>query len=102
MQMVSRQLVSFSLLVILWLMICPMVLACGSGNGNACKDCITNQMKHGCPACAPILQCMARCLWAGASKAKCIKKCDCEGAMLTLSDCKRCMSHCKCSCASYT
>ncbi|KAJ9177427.1 hypothetical protein P3X46_012649 [Hevea brasiliensis] len=60
-----------------------------SADGSGCKECIVDQMKHGFPSCAPILQCRARCL------------CDCDDAMLTLSDCKKCMSRCKCSCVAY-
>ncbi|KAI4295995.1 hypothetical protein L6164_035988 [Bauhinia variegata] len=67
-------------------------------NGKSCKDCIVDQMKHGCPPCMPILHCMARCLWGGTSRTNCVKKCDCNDGYPTLSDCKRCMSKCKCSC----
>ncbi|CAN1259999.1 hypothetical protein LINPERPRIM_LOCUS10297 [Linum perenne] len=39
-------------------------------------------------------------MWGGAAKLKCIEKCDCGGGKPTLSDCKACMSRCKCSCMS--
>ena len=84
------------LLLVFWLMISP-ALGCPS-DGSECKDCIVNQMRNGCPSCAPVLSCMARCLWGGASKSKCVKRCDCYGGKPRLSDCKKCMSRCKCSC----
>lgn len=71
-----------------------------SPDGKGCKDCIVKQMKQGCPACTPILHCMGHCLWGGASRSDCIKKCDCNDVYPTLSDCKRCMSKCKCSCVN--
>ncbi|WCJ32075.1 hypothetical protein M5689_013519 [Euphorbia peplus] len=87
--------------ILMWWMIYPTAAVCSSRGGrSACKQCVGNQMKHGCPSCAPMLQCMGRCLWGGSSKSKCIKKCDRGGAMLTLSDCKKCMSTCKCSCVA--
>ncbi|OAY33565.1 uncharacterized protein LOC110629573 [Manihot esculenta] len=89
--------------LILWLMVISPTVACplASTAGSGCKECIVDQMKHGCPSCAPILRCMARCLWGGGSRSKCVKKCDCDGAMLRLSDCKKCMARCKCSCVAY-
>ncbi|KAF6144982.1 hypothetical protein GIB67_013333 [Kingdonia uniflora] len=73
--------------------------ACPS-KGNGCKNCISDQMKYSCPSCVPILQCMSKCLWGGSSQSKCIKKCDCDGGKPRLSDCKKCMGRCKCSCKS--
>ncbi|KAI8001358.1 hypothetical protein LOK49_LG09G00119 [Camellia lanceoleosa] len=75
--------------------------ACPS-DGSQCKDCILDRFKSGCLACMPILRCMAQCLWGGASRAVCVKKCDCGGAdqYPRLSDCKKCMSSCKCSCVA--
>ncbi|KAJ0017520.1 hypothetical protein Pint_09698 [Pistacia integerrima] len=74
-------------------------LACQSDRGE-CKDCVVDQMKYGCPKCVPLIHCMARCLWGGSSRAKCVNKCDCNGAKPRLSDCKECMSRCKCSCVA--
>ncbi|XP_010646203.1 uncharacterized protein LOC104878122 [Vitis vinifera] len=82
--------------LVFWLTISP-ALSCPS-DGSECKDCIVNQMRNVCPSCAPVLSCMARCLWGGASKSKCVKRCDCYGGKPRLSDCKKCMSRCKCSC----
>ncbi|KAF9612966.1 hypothetical protein IFM89_004669 [Coptis chinensis] len=93
-QLNALAIVSFLLLLV----IAPS-LACSSSKGNGCRDCIADQMKYGCPACAPILRCMARCLWGGKSQSVCSKKCDCNGGKPRLSDCKKCMSRCKCSCA---
>ncbi|XVF27996.1 hypothetical protein REPUB_Repub14bG0157700 [Reevesia pubescens] len=86
------------MLLMLWLMISP-ALACPS-NGSGCKDCILDQMKYGCPSCVPLIRCMARCLWGGTSRSKCINRCDCNGGKPRLSDCKKCMSRCKCSCVA--
>ncbi|EYU33857.1 hypothetical protein MIMGU_mgv11b015169mg, partial [Erythranthe guttata] len=44
--------------------------------------------------------CMARCLWGGASRPNCTKKCDCSGGYPRLADCKKCLSQCKCSCVA--
>uniref|UniRef100_A0A6N2K1W1 Uncharacterized protein n=1 Tax=Salix viminalis TaxID=40686 RepID=A0A6N2K1W1_SALVM len=91
-------------------MISPALASCSSGgsgtkgsggtkpsDGGGCKDC--HQMRC-CPTCVPILHCMARCLWGGSSRSKCITRCDCDGGKPTLSDCKKCMSRCKCSCVT--
>ncbi|KAF7840557.1 TNFR/CD27/30/40/95 cysteine-rich region [Senna tora] len=86
-------------LVVMLVLVSPVVLGC-SPNGRGCKDCIVKQMKQDCPPCTPILHCMARCLWGGTSRSVCIKKCDCNNGYPTLSDCKRCMSKCKCSCVN--
>lgn len=91
---------SMMLLVVWWMVISPAT-GCPSDGGRGCKTCIVNQMKFGCPTCVPILRCMARCLWGGSSRPNCVKKCDCGGGNPKLSDCKRCMSHCKCSCMAY-
>ncbi|CAN0910323.1 hypothetical protein LINGRAHAP2_LOCUS26229 [Linum grandiflorum] len=37
-------------------------------------------------------------MWGGAAPLKCVGKCDCGGGKPTISDCKACMSRCKCSC----
>ncbi|GLT41357.1 hypothetical protein SLA2020_154280 [Shorea laevis] len=84
------------LLLMLWFMI-PPGMACPS-DGSGCKECIVNQMKYGCPSCVPLLRCMARCLWSGTCRSDCIKRCDCGGGKPSLSECKKCMSRCKCSC----
>ncbi|XP_015878661.3 uncharacterized protein LOC107414952 [Ziziphus jujuba] len=88
------------MLLVVWLMMISPAKGCPS-DGRECKTCIVNQMKFGCPACAPILRCMARCLWSGSSRRNCIKRCDCGGGTPKLSDCKKCMSRCKCSCMAY-
>ncbi|KAG4177931.1 hypothetical protein ERO13_A10G009400v2 [Gossypium hirsutum] len=72
-------------------------IACPS-NGNGCKDCIVEQIRYSCPSCVPLIRCMARCLWGGAARSTCISRCD--GGKPTLSDCKKCMSRCKCSCVA--
>ncbi|KAI7999393.1 hypothetical protein LOK49_LG09G01421 [Camellia lanceoleosa] len=88
----------YMVLLILVLKSCP-VLACPS-DGSECRNCIVDRLKNGCPPCVPILRCMARCLWGGTSRSKCMKKCDCssDGGYPRLADCKKCMSRCKCSC----
>ncbi|OWM83348.1 hypothetical protein CDL15_Pgr012829 [Punica granatum] len=70
--------------------------------GSECSGCITERMKYGCPRCRPLLKCMARCLWGGRSRALCTKRCDCNSSKgkPRLSDCKKCMSKCRCSCMS--
>ncbi|CAN1175033.1 hypothetical protein LINPERPRIM_LOCUS10297 [Linum perenne] len=68
--------------------------------GETCKECVVEELQYGCRKCTPILRCLARCMWGGAAKLKCIEKCDCGGGKPTLSDCKACMSRCKCSCMS--
>ncbi|KAL6197697.1 hypothetical protein ACLB2K_033303 [Fragaria x ananassa] len=105
---------TISVVLLMLLLLCPTVFAevlanpasgCGCGtcpaNDGECTSCIVNQMKFGCPKCVPILRCMARCLWGGTSRMNCIKKCDCGGGTPKLSDCKRCMARCKCSCMSF-
>ncbi|KDP37778.1 hypothetical protein JCGZ_06457 [Jatropha curcas] len=88
-------------ILILWLtMISPTKACPPQGTASACKDCVVDQMKYKCQSCIPILRCMARCLWNGASRSKCINRCDCNGCKPTLSDCKKCMSRCKCSCVA--
>uniref|UniRef100_A0A803M1N4 Uncharacterized protein n=1 Tax=Chenopodium quinoa TaxID=63459 RepID=A0A803M1N4_CHEQI len=84
-------------LLISWLAILP-ASAC-SNDSSDCKDCILRRMKYDCPSCTTALRCMAKCLWAGTSKTKCIKRCDCNDKYPKLSDCKKCMSKCRCSCA---
>ncbi|XP_031279138.1 uncharacterized protein LOC116137581 [Pistacia vera] len=95
----KRALMSITLLIMLWLTVMSPALACQSDRGE-CKDCVVDQMKYGCPKCVPLIHCMARCLWGGSSRAKCVNKCDCNGAKPRLSDCKKCMSRCKCSCVA--
>ncbi|OAY41050.1 uncharacterized protein LOC110623733 [Manihot esculenta] len=87
-----------SMVVLILLMISP-TMACPP-QGTKCEDCVLDQIKYGCQSCVPMLRCMARCLWNGVSRAECNKKCDCNGGKPTLSDCKKCMSRCKCSCAA--
>ncbi|KAJ4826693.1 hypothetical protein Tsubulata_030019 [Turnera subulata] len=91
--------VTMRMLLMLWLLMVSPILACPS-DGSGCKNCIVEQMKYGCPKCVPVLRCMARCLWGGTARSKCIKVCDCGGGQPTLSDCKKCMSRCKCSCVA--
>lgn len=67
---------------------------------SGCKECVVNQMKKGCPACVAPLRCLAKCLWSGSSRSKCVGKCDCYGGKPKLSDCKKCMSKCRCSCVA--
>ncbi|XP_021895146.1 uncharacterized protein LOC110812633 [Carica papaya] len=90
--------VSLALLMLLslWLMISP-ASACPPDR-SGCKGCIVDQMKYACPSCVPLLRCMAKCLWGGSSRPKCIKRCDCNAGKPRLSDCKQCMLRCKCSC----
>lgn len=70
--------VSLALLMLLslWLMISP-ASACPPDR-SGCKGCIVDQMKYACPSCVPLLRCMAKCLWGGSSRPKCIKRCDCN------------------------
>ncbi|XP_059663332.1 uncharacterized protein LOC132309002 [Cornus florida] len=84
-------------LLLMWVMTTP-VFGCPS-DGSQCRNCVLDKFKNSCPPCAPILRCMARCLWGGKSRSKCIKKCDCNGGYPTLSDCRKCMAKCKCSCS---
>ncbi|XP_052183866.1 uncharacterized protein LOC127795926 [Diospyros lotus] len=84
--------------ILLLVMLSP-ALACPP-DGSRCQNCIVDRFKQGCPPCVPIMQCMARCLWDGNSRAKCTKKCDCNDDYPKLSDCKKCLSRCKCSCAT--
>ncbi|XP_047323122.1 uncharacterized protein LOC124926854 [Impatiens glandulifera] len=89
--------------VVIFVLMVAMVLessfisACPSG-GRECKTCILDRFKKDCPPCAPILRCMAQCLWSGTSQGKCIKYCDCNNRYPNIYDCKKCMSKCKCSC----
>ncbi|GMJ14131.1 hypothetical protein HRI_005082300 [Hibiscus trionum] len=99
---------SWALGMVILLMLCSLMaspaLGCsnngGGGDKNGCKDCLVEQMKYGCPRCVPLLRCMARCMWGGASRSRCINRCDCNGGKPSLSDCKKCMSRCKCSCVA--
>ncbi|KAK4721016.1 hypothetical protein R3W88_011249 [Solanum pinnatisectum] len=92
----------FECLIIL-IIVCDIIILPGFGcptDGNGCRNCIVNHIKIDCPKCAPIMRCMAKCLWYGTSRSKCINKCDCKGTYPRLSDCKNCLSQCKCSCSS--
>ncbi|KAL5769243.1 hypothetical protein ACOSP7_015803 [Xanthoceras sorbifolium] len=70
----------------------PLSTRSSKKDRSGCKDCVANQMRYGCPSCVPLLHRMAR--------TKCIQKCDCNGGKPKLSDCKKCMSRCKCSCVA--
>ncbi|XP_030553022.1 uncharacterized protein LOC115757069 [Rhodamnia argentea] len=86
------------LMLVLWLlMVPPQATACPS-DGGACRDCIVDQLSHCCPSCGPVLRCMGRCLWGGSSQVQCTRRCNCDGGTPKLSNCKKCMSKCKCSC----
>ncbi|XP_024961339.1 uncharacterized protein LOC112501834 [Cynara cardunculus var. scolymus] len=96
----SLKMVMCLVLLTLWTIGSP-ARACFT-NGGSCRNCIANAMRRDCPKCAPIMRCMARCLWANTPKFKCVKQCDCNtGSYPRLADCKSCLSHCKCSCAMY-
>ncbi|KAK9064254.1 hypothetical protein SSX86_015634 [Deinandra increscens subsp. villosa] len=92
--------------VIMWLVLLigwsVISLGCPSTNGGDCKSCISNAMRKDCPKCFPMMRCMARCLWNNNTpKSKCVKQCDCNiGSYPRLSDCKSCLSQCKCNCAA--
>ncbi|CAI9086895.1 OLC1v1020818C1 [Oldenlandia corymbosa var. corymbosa] len=94
------------LLILMMLMATEMggvvvITACPSyDNGSGCSKCLANRFKNSCPACVPIMRCMARCLWRGTSRNLCVKKCDCNSDYPKLLDCKKCLSQCKCSCSS--
>ncbi|KAE8664446.1 hypothetical protein F3Y22_tig00112762pilonHSYRG00005 [Hibiscus syriacus] len=88
------------LLMVLWSMSSPAVACPLKGDGNGCKDCVVQQMSYGCPSCVPLIRCMTRCLWGGAARSDCMNRCDCNDGKPTLSDCKKCMSRCKCSCVA--
>jgi len=87
------------LLIMIWSKVISPALAC-TPNGGECKVCIVEQFEYGCPLCVPVIRCMARCLWGGRSRSVCVKRCDCNGGSPNLSDCKKCLSRCKCSCAA--
>ncbi|KAK1430943.1 hypothetical protein QVD17_14079 [Tagetes erecta] len=96
-----------TLKMVMWLVLLIMVtspctsLGCSSKGGD-CKNCISNAMRKDCPKCFPIMKCMAKCLWANTPKSKCVKQCDCNtDSYPRLSDCKNCLSPCKCNCAAY-
>lgn len=74
-------------------------LACASDTSD-CSKCIVTRFKFNCPGCMSIMRCLAKCLWGGASRTKCIKKCDCNSDYPRPADCKKCLSQCKCSCSS--
>ncbi|KAK7303374.1 hypothetical protein RJT34_14278 [Clitoria ternatea] len=94
----QRVAVQAQAVLLIMLVVASPIMSCPPTDGSGCKDCIVNQMINSCPPCTPILHCMARCLWDGSSRPNCIKKCDCNNTYPTLSDCKRCMYKCKCSC----
>ncbi|XP_073154153.1 uncharacterized protein [Henckelia pumila] len=96
---VSKSTILLATMLVLWEMASPCLGSCYSNGGGDCKKCIVNQMKYGCPRCVPMMQCMARCLWCGTSRSRCIKKCDCGSGYPRLADCKKCLLQCKCSCS---
>ncbi|WOG83119.1 hypothetical protein DCAR_0102293 [Daucus carota subsp. sativus] len=99
MEKLKNLLTVFVTFLIMSLIISLPALACPA-DGSECKDCIANRMKSDCPACAPIMRCMAQCLWdKGMSQKQCVKKCDCDGGYPRVSDCKKCLLQCKCSCS---
>ncbi|KAL9237047.1 hypothetical protein vseg_011637 [Gypsophila vaccaria] len=71
-----------------------------SDDETDCRACLVKRMKYDCPSCVPRLRCMAKCLWSGKDKVRCAKKCDCNEGYPRMSDCKNCMSKCRCSCIS--
>ncbi|KAL1567786.1 hypothetical protein AAHA92_03228 [Salvia divinorum] len=85
-----------AVMLILW----GACTGCSPSGDGGCRNCIVRQMKSGCPRCVPIMQCMGRCLWGGASRSNCVKKCDCGGGYPRLPDCKKCLAQCKCSCSA--
>ncbi|XP_057537564.1 uncharacterized protein LOC130815200 [Amaranthus tricolor] len=89
---------SIVLVVLLISWFAVLTSACPNDSSD-CRDCILKRMKYDCPSCVTTLRCMAKCLWAGTSKTRCTKKCDCNDNYPKLSDCKNCMSKCRCSCA---
>ncbi|CAL1352161.1 unnamed protein product [Linum trigynum] len=105
-----RMMEAAAVLVIMMLLVTPTSPTCHPSppshrpspsphrGGSGCKQCVVEQLQYGCPKCTPILRCMARCLWGGAAKSRCVEKCDCGGGKPTLADCRGCMSRCKCSC----
>ncbi|XP_073295418.1 uncharacterized protein [Primulina huaijiensis] len=95
---VSKTTILLATMLTVWGMASPCLGSCSS-NGGDCKKCIANQMKYGCPRCVPMMQCMARCLWSGVSRSKCIKKCDCDSGYPRMDDCKKCLLQCKCGCS---
>ncbi|KAL1832289.1 hypothetical protein ACET3Z_001940 [Daucus carota] len=79
MEKLKNLLTVFVTFLIMSLIISLPALACPA-DGSECKDCIASRMKSDCPACAPIMRCMAQCLWdKGMSQKQCVKKCDCDG-----------------------
>ncbi|ESW19651.1 hypothetical protein PHAVU_006G143300 [Phaseolus vulgaris] len=95
-----RVIVQVQVVLLIMTMVASPIMSCPPTDGKSCKDCLVNQMKNVCPSCTPILHCMARCLWDGSSRPNCINKCNINDAYPALSDCKRCMSKCKCSCST--
>ncbi|RAL44871.1 hypothetical protein DM860_003630 [Cuscuta australis] len=88
------------IMILLWEM--PSASSACGGGGGGCRGCIVDKMMKDCPKCCPIMQCMSRCLWGSgwSARFKCAKKCDCNtGGFPRLSDCKHCLSQCKCSCS---
>ncbi|KAK9715052.1 hypothetical protein RND81_06G140000 [Saponaria officinalis] len=71
-----------------------------SDDETDCRGCLVKRMKYDCPSCVPRLRCMAKCLWSGKARLKCVKKCDCNPGYPRMSDCKKCLSKCRCSCTS--
>ncbi|KAG6386875.1 hypothetical protein SASPL_152052 [Salvia splendens] len=87
------------LVMLILLLVAPPCTGCSPSGNGGCRNCIVRQLKSGCPRCVPIMQCMGRCLWGGASRSNCVKKCDCGSGYPRLADCKKCLSQCKCSCS---
>ncbi|KAL8091163.1 hypothetical protein AgCh_040317 [Apium graveolens] len=86
------------MLLMFLLIINSPALGCYSDR-SGCSGCIAKRFKSRCPPCQQIMRCMAQCLWDGTSQSKCIKKCDCNGGYPKVSDCKKCLAKCKCSCS---
>ncbi|KAG4123948.1 hypothetical protein ERO13_D10G009100v2 [Gossypium hirsutum] len=89
---------ALGLMLLVMMMLSSMGSITAIAYGNGCKDCIVEQVRYGCPSCVPLIRCMARCLWGVSARSSCISRCD--GGKPTLSDCKKCMSRCKCSCVA--
>ncbi|KAF8030280.1 hypothetical protein BT93_E2660 [Corymbia citriodora subsp. variegata] len=78
MEKMSKEALVPLMMLVLWLMVVPpQAVACPSDG---------------------VLRCMGQCLWGRSSRAKCMRRCDCNSGKPKLSDCKKCMSKCKCSC----
>nr|GMD86023.1 uncharacterized protein LOC109242719 [Ipomoea batatas] len=96
----SPQLIFACTLILLMLWEMPSLSSACDTYSGGCRDCIVKHTMKDCPKCSTIMCCMAQCLWGGSSRSKCTKKCDCNGGYPRLSDCKNCLSPCKCSCSA--